>query len=537
MKFGKVFVNKSLNGILAHSMVIDGKKLNKGKIINKTDISLFKRHDIKEITCAILNKKDIQEDKAANAIAKNFRNSSVAVENAITGRSNILAAKSGLLIINEAQINKFNNISEDITIASLNNYFKVEKGDMIATIKIISFSITSSNLKRISNLNLKNALKILPFNKNRCGLILTQGSKENKKLNDISESRIRDRLEKINHELVTTLKCKHNAVEISNKIKLFKKNKIDLILILGASAIVDIKDEIPSAIKQSGGKIIRFGMPVDPGNLLLIGKNKNTHIIGLPGCARSPSLNGFDWVLERIAADVNINKKDIARMGIGGLLKTKKALRNLKTNNNYKISSIILAAGRSKRMKSNNKLLSKLSETTMINQVVNSAILSNTDSDIIVLGHEKENIEKILPNKNLTISINKNYNQGISSSIKIGISSLPEDCDAVIIILGDMPDVTDKLINNLIKSFNPEIKRHIILPYYKSQLGNPVIISRRFFPEILQLKGDSGAKNIIKKNLDYVYKLPQKNNASLLDIDTDQQLITYLSKPKFIKEI
>ena len=127
MKFGKVFVNKSLNGILAHSMVIDGKKLNKGKIINKTDISLFNRHDIKEITCAILNKKDIQEDKAANAIAKNFRNSSVAVENAITGRSNILAAKSGLLIINEAQINKFNNISEDITIASLNNYFKVEK--------------------------------------------------------------------------------------------------------------------------------------------------------------------------------------------------------------------------------------------------------------------------------------------------------------------------------------------------------------------------------------------------------------------------
>ena len=101
-------------------------------------------------------------------------------------------------------------------------------------------------------------------------------------------------------------------------------------------------------------------------------------------------------------------------MGIGGLLKTKKTLRNLKTKNNYKICSIILAAGRSKRMKSNNKLLSKLSETTMINQVVNSAILSNTDSDIIVLGHEKENIEKILPNKNLTISINKNYNQGIS---------------------------------------------------------------------------------------------------------------------------
>ena len=179
MKFGKVFVNKSLNGILAHSMVIDGKKLNKGKIINKTDISLFKRHDIKEITCAILNKKDIQEDKAANAIAKNFRNSSVAVENAITGRSNILAAKSGLLIINEAQINKFNNISEDITIASLNNYFKVEKGDMIATIKIISFSITNSNLKRISNLNLKNALKILPFNKKRCAPFFTLLYKKN----------------------------------------------------------------------------------------------------------------------------------------------------------------------------------------------------------------------------------------------------------------------------------------------------------------------------------------------------------------------
>ena len=77
----------------------------------------------------------------------------------------------------------------------------------------------------------------------------------------------------------------------------------------------------PEAVRAAGGKIRRFGMPVDPGNLLFVGRLKKRPVIGLPGCARSPALNGADWVLSRVVCGIDVGNKDIAGMGVGGLLK------------------------------------------------------------------------------------------------------------------------------------------------------------------------------------------------------------------------
>ena len=98
------------------------------------------------------------------------------------------------------------------------------------------------------------------------------------------------------------------------------KNQPELIIIFGASAITDRRDVIPAALEKQGGTITQFGMPVDPGNLLLIGKIGAVDILGAPGCARSPAENGFDWVLDRLLADIPVSAHDIRRMGVGGLL-------------------------------------------------------------------------------------------------------------------------------------------------------------------------------------------------------------------------
>jgi molybdenum cofactor cytidylyltransferase len=95
----------------------------------------------------------------------------------------------------------------------------------------------------------------------------------------------------------------------------------DLILILTASATSDPGDVAPAALRRAGGMVERFGMPVDPGNLLFLGQLGRTPVIGLPGCARSPALNGADWVMERVICGVPIGGADIAAMGVGGLLK------------------------------------------------------------------------------------------------------------------------------------------------------------------------------------------------------------------------
>ena len=529
MYFGDINVKDSLNCILAHTIVINKKKISKGTIITEIEKAYFINNKIKTIVCAKLDKNDFHEDKAANEIAETFKNNSIASEKAYTGRANILAKKSGLLVIDEEKINKFNMISDDITIATLNNNSTVKKGEMLATIKIISFSIKKSFIEKIKRTIYKKAILVNPYINKKCALILTHHKKENIKLNAISERRINERLKNLNSSLDIIYNCEHNSKEISKNINLILKKKIDLIMILGSSAIVDIKDKIPEAINFSKGKIIRFGMPVDPGNLLLLGKIKNTHVIGLPGCARSPSLNGFDWVLEKVISNTNITKLNISNMGVGGLLKTLNIrAKTEKESTNYNITNIILAAGQSKRMKEKNKLLIKIDNKTMIEKIVDTALKSIANNTIVVLGHENDILQNLLNNKNITTIVNKEYLKGQSSSLQLGISALPEDCDAAIVILGDMPNISSRLINQLIENYKPNDNKSIIIPTYKNKKGNPVLIDREFFPDILSIKGDKGAKDIIMANKKYISEIPQKNSTIVEDIDTKEDLANYI---------
>src|SRR5262249_57563189 len=93
-----------------------------------------------------------------------------------------------------------------------------------------------------------------------------------------------------------------------------------LVLIFGASAIPDRRDVIPAAIEAAGGNVEHFGMPVDPGNLMLIGSAAGRAVLGAPGCARSPKENGFDWILARLLCGLPVRRSDITGMGVGGLL-------------------------------------------------------------------------------------------------------------------------------------------------------------------------------------------------------------------------
>jgi len=270
-------------------------------------------------------------------------------------------------------------------------------------------------------------------------------------------------------------------------------------------------------------------MPVDPGNLLLLGKIKNTHVIGLPGCARSPSLNGFDWVLEKVISGTNITKLNISNMGVGGLLKTLNIrAKSEKESKSYNITNIILAAGQSKRMREMNKLLIKIDNQTMIEKIVDISLKSSANNTIVVLGYENDILQRILDNKKITTIVNKEYLKGQSSSLQLGISALPEDCDAALIMLGDMPNINSRLINQLIENYNPNDNKSIIIPTYKNKKGNPVLIDREFFPDILSIKGDKGAKDIIKVNKNYIKELPQKNSTIVEDIDTKDDLANYL---------
>ena len=165
-------------------------------------------------------------------------------------------------------------------------------------------------------------------------------------------------------------------------------------VVFGASAIADRRDVIPAAVEAIGGRIEHFGMPVDPGNLMLIGTARGQPVIGAPGCARSPKENGFDWVLMRLLAGLPVSRADITGMGVGGLLMeivTRPQPRDEPVKaDGRRIAAIILAAGRSTRMGGPNKLLAEIGGRPLVRIAVEEALASRAQPVIVVTGHQRE---------------------------------------------------------------------------------------------------------------------------------------------------
>jgi molybdenum cofactor cytidylyltransferase len=302
----------------------------------------------------------------------------------------------------------------------------------------------------------------------------------------------------------------------------------ELVIVFGASAIADRRDVIPAAIAGIGGAIEHFGMPVDPGNLLLIGNAGGVAVLGAPGCARSPVENGFDWVLMRLLAGLKVTRAELTGMGVGGLLMeivTRPQPReSLGPDGNRHVAAIILAAGRSTRMGGPNKLLAELGGKPLVRLVTEQALASKAKDVIVVTGHQAELVEKALAGLDVKFVRNADFAQGLASSVKAGVAAVRDDADGAVICLGDMPMISAQLIDHLIDAFAPDRGNLIAVPVSDSRRGNPVLWSRRFFNELMTLDGDIGARHLIAKHSEAVVEVPVEGFGAFLDIDTPQAL-------------
>jgi molybdenum cofactor cytidylyltransferase len=206
-----------------------------------------------------------------------------------------------------------------MTAATLAPFSAVAAGDMVATVKIIPFAVSGRLLAEGLDAAGKGSVSVAPYLPKRIGVVSTlapglKSSVVSKTLRVLAR-----RLEPAGAAIAGEKRVAHNESSLAEALGELAPDS-DVMVIFGASAITDRRDVIPAAILALGGRIEHFGMPVDPGNLLLLGDYRGKPIIGAPGCARSPKENGFDWVLRRILADVRISPADIKAMGVGGLL-------------------------------------------------------------------------------------------------------------------------------------------------------------------------------------------------------------------------
>ena len=184
------------------------------------------------------------------------------------------------------------------------------------------------------------------------------------------------------------------------------------------------------------------------------------------------------------------------------------------------ISAILLAAGESKRMVDENKLIKKYKSIPLIKHAVSNVLNSPIDELIIVLGYQKKSIEKIIgENKKIKFIVNPNFENGIASSIKKGLDSLSKETEAFFICLGDMPNVNKEIYNQLINASFSNKDKEIFVPYYQERQANPILFSKKMKEEIQKIEGDFGAKKIIADNEKKVFKLSTQDKGVITDFN------------------
>ncbi len=540
MRFGSLPLDEAEGAILAHSLRRDGLSFKKGRRLSVDDVATLRKAGVETVVAVALDPQDVGEDAAAARVARAVVGDSrlgagVTVAAPFTGRVNIFAASRGLLRLDPARIDAINLIDESITIATLPDFAVVEPGQMLATVKIIPFAAPDSVVAQAEELANAGSppLAVAAFRPLSVGLIQTRLPGVKDSVLDKTVAVTRERVEALGGSLVIETRCAHDEADLAACVQAFPA--VDLLLIAGASAITDRRDVLPAAIARAGGVVEHFGMPVDPGNLLLLARLGDVPVLGLPGCARSPKLNGFDWVLQRIAAGVPPTRQDVMRMGVGGLLAEipsrplprAGAAPAPEAPRAPRVTALVLAAGRSSRMGGTNKLLADVGGAPLVARAVDAALASQADNVIVVTGHQGEAVAAALAGKPVRFVHNPHFADGLSASLRVGLAAVPADADAVVVCLGDMPRVAAGVIDRLIAAYNPLEGRAICVPTTHGKQGNPVLWDRGYFTEMAGLTGDSGAKRLIGQHADQLCEVSVDDAGVLYDVDTPDLLAQF----------
>jgi len=530
MKFGPVKPDEALGGTAVHTIREGSLVLKKGTVIEPSHVAALKAAGIAEIVVARLDAGDVSEDDAAAALAEASKGEGVRTDKAFTGRCNLFAERAGILVVDREQIDAMNRIDEAVTVATLPAYKPVVEGEMLATVKIIPFAVPGevfmSAMKTAQAA--KPLVRVAPYKIRKVGVVSTLLPGLSPKVVDKTLKITDERLAPAGARIIAERRVPHDQTALAKAIREVENEGAELVIVFGASAIADRRDVIPAAIEAVGGTIEHFGMPVDPGNLMLIGQAHGRPVLGAPGCARSPKENGFDWVLMRLLAGLPVTRADITGMGVGGLLMeivTRPQPREEPLpRESGRFAAVVLAAGRSTRMGGPNKLLATVTGKPLARIAAEAALASKARPVVVVTGHQSETITDALRDLPLQFAHNPDFAEGLSTSLRTGLAALSDDIDGAVVMLADMPQVDQALIDRLIAAYDAGKGALIAVPVIDGKRGNPVLWSRRFFPELMTLSGDVGARHLIAKYSEAVVEVPMIGNGALIDVDTPETL-------------
>lgn len=526
MFFGRVPVVEAAGAMLAHQVRAGEASFRKGHVLAPADVAALQAAGVAAVTVARLEPGDLAEDEAAARLAAAALGAGLRADPAFTGRANLFASEGGLFVPDTAGVDAFNSIDPDLTLATLPAFRRVVAGEMVATLKIIPFAVPGAMVEAGARA-LAGALRVAPFRPKRVALLSLRlpGLKESviEKTRRVTEAR----LAALGSTLVQEMRLEHAQGALEAALATLDPASFDLLIIFGAAAIADRRDVVPAGLEAMGGRVIHLGMPVDPGNLLLLAEWQGKPVLGAPGCARSPRENGFDWVLARLCADVPVTAADIQRMGVGGLLMeivSRPQPRIGAGPGNEAIAALVLAAGRSTRFGDENKLLALYEGKPMLAHALDLARQVVAGPVLVVTGHEAALVGAAAAGSGVQLVHNPAYAEGLAGSLKAGLAALPAETEAAFVLLGDMPRVKPETLRQLLQAMAEQPAPEAFVPVHEGQWGNPVLIRRGLFAAMQGLSGDQGARKLLMTRRDHVAEVPVADAGVLADFDTKAAL-------------
>jgi molybdenum cofactor cytidylyltransferase len=530
MKFGNVVLKDAEGAVLAHSVKAEERRFAKGHRLTADDIRQLQESGLEDVIAARLDPGDLMEDEAAARIATAIPVDHLRFSPATTGRVNVFSTVNGLFRASSAVVDRLNRIDPAITLACLKDFAEVKAGDMIATIKIIPLAVSGHAVERaVSLLAVSRPFEVKPFAARCVALIATELPSLKTSVMDKTRRLLDQRLSSSGSRVTVEHRVVHRTEAVAEKIaETVADNR--MIIVFGASAVADADDVIPAAIRAAGGTVEQVGLPVDPGNLLVLGHIGDVPVIGAPGCARSPKENAFDWVLARILAGETPTIEDLTGLGVGGLLmeiptRPQPRLAEPAKKAEQHIAAVILAAGQASRMAASgrHKLLAAFGGVPLVRKSVATVLRAHVDRAVLVTGYRAEAIERAVAGLGCPIVHNPDFATGMASSLKAGLAAVRDHADGLLVMLADMPGIETGDLDRLIAAFRAEGGRAIVRAVSAGRRGNPVILPASTFDAIARLDGDIGARPVIEKSgLDIIDV--EIGEAAHLDTDTPEEI-------------
>ena len=507
--------------------------MKKGRRLTGADLALLAAAGIDRVHGARLEAGDVDENTAAGLVAAALTGTGIAARIPHAGRCNLFAVERGLVTVDATIIDRINRIDEAVTVATLQPQTAVRKGAVVATVKIIPLAVKRTLVDAcIFAAGQGSALGLRPFQPKRAALIVTEQPGEPPRNYVAAVTSSRRRMEELGSHLGLVQRCAHDTSAVAAALRELLAAGANLIMISGTSVPKDRADTVPAAIVAAGGEIVHFGMPVEPGNMLLLARLGEVPVIILPGCARSRRTNGLDWVLQRMLAGLPMGPEQIMGMGVGGLIRSPAEAEEdenavqpepARVPPGRRVAALVLAAGSGSRMGGGNKLLQPVGGVPMLRRVANAALASRCSSVRVVTGYAAADAEACLAGLDVGFTHNPDYPTGMASSLRCGLAALDAEVDAAVVLLADMPFIDGGHIDRLIDTFYPE-RPSIVAPVKDGRRGNPVLWPRGFFAEMQAVEGDVGARELLRRHAEQVESVAFDDDAIFADIDTPAAL-------------